>query len=203
MNNKFKTVYDKYHFLAGTPFKVDVALAVAFFMAVFALFGVDFCFNASANAFSVGFVVVNIAGIVGCFIYIGNLQQLPITYSEAEVRDFDFRSSMKFTRLLQKEVRQFIDDSKYMTSGRTQAGKYSNVLRLLSFVAVFNDHAYIYIRLPLNAENRQDEQVLMMIASDIADSLGLTMSSFQALNIANNIGLGHYHFQSYKVMELR
>lgn len=203
MNNKFKTVYDKYHFLAGTPFKVDVALVVALFMAVFAVFGIDFCFNASANALSIGFVVVNIAGIVGSFVYIGNLKQTPVTYSEAEVRDFDFKKSMEFTRLLQKEVRQFVDDSKFVTSGRTQAGKYSNALRLLSFVVVFKKHAYIYIRLPLNAENRQDERVLMMIASDVADSLGLTMSSFQSLNIANNIGLGHYHFQTFKVMELR
>ena len=111
--------------------------------------------------------------------------------------------SLKMTRLLQKEVVESIEspeDNFHATNFRT---KENNSLRLLSFVVVFRRNAYLFIRQSNKVVNRSDHDALLAVANDIADNLGLSISVLLPLNISTSIGLGHYHFQHYEVMQLR
>ena len=101
------------------------------------------------------------------------------------------------TRLLQKELVEIVAGSGMLTQ------KENNSLRLLSFVVVFNKNAFLFIRQSEKVENRKDHDLLMAVANDIADNLGLSISVLLPLNISTSIGLGHYHFQHYEVMQLR
>ena len=203
MNRNFKNIYEKYKYLATTPAKIDTALVVIVFNLVFVLAGIDFCLNVAISLLSVGFVIINIAVAIGSFIYIANLRELPEFTNPGEREDFDFRMSLKMTRLLQKEVVESIEspeDNFHATNFRT---KENNSLRLLSFVVVFRRNAYLFIRQSNKVVNRSDHDALLAVANDIADNLGLSISVLLPLNISTSIGLGHYHFQHYEVMQLR
>lgn len=203
MNRNFKNIYEKYKYLATTPAKIDTALVVIVFNLFFVLAGIDFCLNVAISLLSVGFVIINIAVAIGSVIYIANLRELPEFTNPGEREDFDFRMSLKMTRLLQKEVVESIESSKdnfHATNFRT---KENNSLRLLSFVVVFRRNAYLFIRQSNKVVNRSDHDALLAVANDIADNLGLSISVLLPLNISTSIGLGHYHFQHYEVMQLR
>lgn len=203
MNRNFKNIYEKYKYLATTPAKIDTALVVIVFNLVFVLAGIDFCLNVAISLLSVGFVIINIAVAIGSVIYIANLRELPEFTNPGEREDFDFRMSLKMTRLLQKEVVESIEspeDNFHATNFRT---KENNSLRLLSFVVVFRRNAYLFIRQSNKVVNRSDHDALLAVANDIADNLGLSISVLLPLNISTSIGLGHYHFQHYEVMQLR
>ena len=203
MNRNFKNIYEKYKYLATTPAKIDTALVVIVFNLFFVLAGIDFCLNVAISLLSVGFVIINIAVAIGSVIYIANLRELPEFTNLGEREDFDFRMSLKMTRLLQKEVVESIESSKdnfHATNFRT---KVNNSLRLLSFVVVFRRNAYLFIRQSNKVVNRSDHDALLAVANDIADNLGLSISVLLPLNISTSIGLGHYHFQHYEVMQLR
>lgn len=203
MNRNFKNIYEKYKYLATTPAKIDTALVVIVFNLFFVLAGIDFCLNVAISLLSVGFVIINIAVAIGSVIYIANLRELPEFTNPGEREDFDFRMSLKMTRLLQKEVVESIEspeDNFYATNFRT---KENNSLRLLSFVVVFRRNAYLFIRQSNKVVNRSDHDALLAVANDIADNLGLSISVLLPLNISTSIGLGHYHFQHYEVMQLR
>ncbi len=203
MNRNFKNIYEKYKYLATTPAKIDTALVVIVFNLFFVLAGIDFCLNVAISLLSVGFVIINIAVAIGSVIYIANLRELPEFTNPGEREDFDFRMSLKMTRLLQKEVVESIEspeDNFHATNFRT---KENNSLRLLSFVVVFRRNAYLFIRQSNKVVNRSDHDALLAVANDIADNLGLSISVLLPLNISTSIGLGHYHFQHYEVMQLR
>lgn len=203
MNRNFKNIYEKYKYLATTPAKIDTALVVIVFNLVFVLAGIDFCLNVAISLLSVGFVIINIAVAIGSVIYIANLRELPEFTNPGEREDFDFRMSLKMTRLLQKEVVESIEspeDNFHATNFRT---KENSSLRLLSFVVVFRRNAYLFIRQSNKVVNRSDHDALLAVANDIADNLGLSISVLLPLNISTSIGLGHYHFQHYEVMQLR
>lgn len=203
MNRNFKNIYEKYKYLATTPAKIDTALVVIVFNLFFVLAGIDFCLNVAISLLSVGFVIINIAVAIGSVIYIANLRELPEFTNLGEREDFDFRMSLKMTRLLQKEVVESIEspeDNFHATNFRT---KENNSLRLLSFVVVFRRNAYLFIRQSNKVVNRSDHDALLAVANDIADNLGLSISVLLPLNISTSIGLGHYHFQHYEVMQLR
>ena len=203
MNRNFKNIYEKYKYLATTPAKIDTALVVIVFNLFFVLAGIDFCLNVAISLLSVGFVIINIAVAIGSVIYIANLRELPEFTNPGEREDFDFRMSLKMTRLLQKEVVESIEspeDNFHATNFRT---KENNSLRLLSFVVVFRRNAYLFIRQSNKVVNRSDNDALLAVANDIADNLGLSISVLLPLNISTSIGLGHYHFQHYEVMQLR
>ena len=203
MNRNFKNIYEKYKYLATTPAKIDTALVVIVFNLVFVLAGIDFCLNVAISLLSVGFVIINIAVAIGSVIYIANLRELPEFTNPGEREDFDFRMSLKMTRLLQKEVVESIEspeDNFHATNFRT---KENNSLRLLSFVVVFRRNAYLFIRQSNKVVNRSDHDALLAVANDIADNLGLSISSLIPLNVSTSIGLGHYRFQHFEVMQLR
>ncbi|MGO5380382.1 hypothetical protein [Lactobacillus amylovorus] len=197
MDKKFKDIYRRYKYLATTPAKVDMALLVAFFSLVFVIFGIDFCNYAFANTLSISFVAINIIIFGSCFIYIAKLREEPDSMPFSEKGNFNFRKSLKMTRLLQKELVEIVAGSGMLTQ------KENNSLRLLSFVVVFNKNAFLFIRQSEKVENRKDHDLLMAVANDIADNLGLSISVLLPLNISTSIGLGHYHFQHYEVMQLR
>lgn len=203
MNRNFKNIYEKYKYLATTPAKIDTALVVIVFNLVFVLAGIDFCLNVAISLLSVGFVIINIAVAIGSVIYIANLRELPEFTNPGEREDFDFRMSLKMTRLLQKEVVESIEspeDNFHATNFRT---KENNSLRLLSFVVVFRRNAYLFIRQSNKVVNRSEHDALLAVANDIADNLGLSISSLIPLNVSTSIGLGHYRFQHFEVMQLR
>lgn len=203
MNRNFKNIYEKYKYLATTPAKIDTALVVIVFNLFFVLAGIDFCLNVAISLLSVGFVIINIAVAIGSVIYIANLRELPEFTNPGEREDFDFRMSLKMTRLLQKEVVESIEspeDNFHATNFRT---KENNSLRLLSFVVVFRRNAYLFIRQSNKVVNRSDHDALLAVANDIADNLGLSISSLIPLNVSTSIGLGHYRFQHFEVMQLR
>ena len=197
MNRKYKDVYDGYKFLATTPTKIDTALIVALFSLIFVIFGIDFCRHVFANLLSIGFIIINVITFLSCFIYIANLKEVPDSTDFMESQEFNYRKSLKMTRLIQQELAESFDGM----IGQRQ--KENNSLRLLSFVVVFRRKAYLFIRQSKKVENRTDYDFLMMVANDIADNLNLSVSSFQPLTIRNNIGLGHYYFQTFQVMQLR
>lgn len=197
MNRKYKDVYDGYKFLATAPTKIDTALIVALFSLIFVIFGIDFCRHVFANFLSIGFIIINIIIFLGCFVYIANLQETPSSTGLVESKNFKYRLSLKMTRLLQKELVETIEGNKLYRQ------KENNSLRLLSFIVVFEKNAYLYIRQPKKVENRKDYDELLAIANDLAGNLNLSISSFQPLYINKNIGLGHYYFQKYDVMQLR
>ena len=203
MNRNFKNIYEKYKYLATTPAKIDTALVVIVFNLFFVLAGIDFCLNVAISLLSVGFVIINIAVAIGSVIYIANLRELPEFTNPGEREDFDFRMSLKMTRLLQKEVVESIEspeDNFHATNFRT---KENNSLRLLSFVVVFRRNAYLFIRQSNKVVNRSEHDALLAVANDIADNLGLSISSLIPLNVSTSIGLGHYRFQHFEVMQLR
>ena len=197
MNKKFKDIYIRYKYLATTPAKVDMALLIASFSLVFIIFGIDFCCQVSANTFSKGFVLISLIAFVSCFVYIAHLRETPDSMPFSEQGEFNFRRSLKMTRLIQNELVETVDGNKI------QHQKENNGLRLLSFVVVVNRNAYNFMRQPSKIEKRKDLDVLMEGAKDIADNLNLSVSSFQPLNVNRSIGLGHYYFQNFLAMELR
>ena len=95
-----------------------------------------------------------------------------------------------------------VDSSDYNYSAQSQIQKYNNRLRLLSFVAVFEREAYIFIRLPKNIASRRDIEDLKEIANDIALDLDMRTSSFQPYINNQNLGLGYVSRGKYEVMRL-
>ena len=203
MNRNFKNIYEKYKYLATTPVRIDTALVVIIFNLFFVIAGIDFCLNVTTNLLSISFVLINIAVAIGSVIYIANLRELPEFTNPREREDFDFRKSLKMTRLLQKEVVEIIESPEDNFHALNLRGKENNSLRLLSFVVVFRRNAYLFIRQSNKVVNRSDHDALLAVANDIADNLGLSISVLLPLNISTSIGLGHYHFQHYEVMQLR
>lgn len=197
MQKKYKDIFESYHYLATTPIKVDTALIVALFSLIFVVVGLDFCSHVFANFSSIIFIITNIIIFLGCFVYIANLRETPSSTSLVESKNFRYRLSLKMTRLLQKELIETIEGNEMYRQ------KENNSLRLLSFVAVFENQAILYIRQPKKVENRKDHDELLAVANDIAGNLGFSISSFQPLYIDKSIGLGHYYFERYDVMYLR
>lgn len=202
MSNDFKDIFERYQFLAQLPAKIDTALGVCFGSILFFLAGLDFACNVSWNLFSGTFIVFNFCLAVGSIISIGFMKQTPVTYSEKELREFDFKKSLTMTRYCQRELRQNIDTSTYMQSAKHQSGVQNNILRFLSFVVVLDGEAYIYIRCTRNIDSRRNIKDLEEVASDLASVLNLRKSSFQKLLIEKSEPLGHSRLAPYYVQRL-
>lgn len=202
MNQDLKNLFFKYQFLAYLPAKIDTALGIALVAMVFVAGGLDFACNVSWNFLSVLFIIFNLCIAVGSILSLGLMRQDPVTYSEKELRCYDFKKSLKATRYAQRELRQNVDSSTYMKSAEYQSGVANNVLRFRAFVVVFSDEAYIFIRATRNIDSRRNIKDLEEVASDLASVLNLRKSSFQKLLIEKSEPLGHSRLAPYYVQRL-
>lgn len=199
-NKKIQTIFDNFSFISKQPFEIGVSLSIVGFALLLGFVGFDLWRN-SGSVFGIFLLILNLVIVVGAIIHIANMQETPKSYSNKVSGDFLYKRSLQLTRFLQKELVSQIDDSKFATA-RTQIQKYNNSIRLLSFVVVFENESYLFIRLPKNVSARRDLRELDEIADDLALELGLTKSSFQDFINSENIGLGYVSRAKYKVMRL-
>lgn len=199
-NKKIQAIFDSFNFIAKQPFEIGVCLVITGFALLFGFIGFDLWQN-SGLGFGILLLILNLVIVVGAIIHIANMQEVPKAYSSKISGHFLYKRSLQLTRFVQKELVFQIDDSKFPTA-RTQIQKYNNSIRLLSFVVVFQNDTYLFIRLPKNVSARRDLRELDEIADDLALELGLTKSSFQNFINCQNIGLGYVSRAKYKVMRL-
>ena len=199
-NKKIQTIFDNFSFISKQPFEIGVSLSIVALGLLFGFLGFDLWRN-SGSVFGIFLLILNLVIVVGAIIHIANMQEVPKAYSSKISGHFLYKRSLQLTRFVQKELVSQIDDSKFPTA-RTQIQKYNNSIRLLSFVVVFENESYLFIRLPKNVSARRDLRELDEIADDLALELGLTKSSFQDFINSENIGLGYVSRAKYKVMRL-
>lgn len=199
-NKKIVAIFDNFSFISKQPFEIGVCLGVAGFALLLGFIGFDLWQN-SGSAIGITLLVLNLVIIVVSIVHIANMREVPLAYSDKVSGQFLYKRSLQMTRFVQKELVFQIDDSKFATA-RTQIQKYNNSIRLLSFVVVFENESYLFIRLPKNVSARRDLRELDEIADDLALELGLTKSSFQDFINSENIGLGYVSRAKYKVMRL-
>lgn len=203
MNNhdkKIVAIFDNFSFISKQPFEIGVCLGVAGFALLLGFIGFDLWQN-SGSAIGITLLVLNLVIIVVSIVHIANMQEVPKNYGSKTSGDFLYKRSLQLTRFIQRELISQIDDSKFSTA-KTQIQKYNNSIRFLSFVVVFENESYLFIRLPKNVSARRDIEELQEIADDLALELNLTKSSFQDFINCQNIGLGYVSRAKYKVMRL-
>ncbi len=199
-NKKVQAIFDNFNFIAKQPFEIGVSLGICGFALIFGLIGLDI-WNNTGSGFGIFLLILNLVIIVILIVHIANMKETVNIYNNKSSGQFLYRKSLQLTRFIQRELVFQIDDSKFPTA-KTQIQKYNNKIRLLSFVVVFENEAYLFIRLPKNVNARRDLEELDEIADDIALELGLTKSSFQNFINHRSIGLGYVSRAKYKVMRL-
>ena len=199
-DKKIQAIFDNFNFISKQPFEIGVSLSIVGFALLLGFVGFDLWRN-SGSVFGIFLLILNLVIVVGAIIHIANMREVPLAYSDKVSGQFLYKRSLQMTRYIQKELVFQIDDSKFATA-RTQIQKYNNSIRLLSFVVVFENESYLFIRLPKNVSARRDLRELDEIADDLALELGLTKSSFQDFINSENIGLGYVSRAKYKVMRL-
>ena len=197
-NKKLQTIFDNFNFLAKQPFEIGVSLGIFIFALMLGLIGLDI-WNNTGSRFGIFLLILNLVIIV--IVHIANMKETVNIYNNGTSGQFLYKKSLQLTRFIQRELVFQIGDSKFPTA-KTQIQKYNNKIRLLSFVVVFENEAYLFIRLPKNVNARRDLEELDEIADDIALELGLTKSSFQNFINHKSIGLGYVSRAKYKVMRL-
>ena len=188
-NKKVQAIFDNFNFIAKQPFEIGVSLGICGFALIFGLIGLDI-WNNTGSGFGIFLLILNLVIIVILIVHIANMKETVNIYNNKSSGQFLYRKSLQLTRFIQRELVFQIDDSKFPTA-KTQIQKYNNKIRLLSFVVVFENEAYLFIRLPKNVNARRDLEELDEIADDIALELGLTKSSFQNFINHRSIGLGY------------
>lgn len=199
-NKKLQTIFDNFNFLAKQPFEIGVSLGIFIFALMLGLIGLDI-WNNTGSRFGIFLLILNLVIIVIVIVHIANMKETVNIYNNGTSGQFLYKKSLQLTRFIQRELVFQIGDSKFPTA-KTQIQKYNNKIRLLSFVVVFENEAYLFIRLPKNVNARRDLEELDEIADDIALELGLTKSSFQNFINHKSIGLGYVSRAKYKVMRL-
>ena len=199
-NKKLQTIFDNFNFLAKQPFEIGVSLGIFIFALMLGLIGLDI-WNNTGSRFGIFLLILNLVIIVIVIVHIANMKETVNIYNNGTSGQFLYKKSLQLTRFIQRELVFQIGDSKFPTA-KTQIQKYNNKIRLLSFVVVFENEAYLFIRLPKNVNARRDLEELDEIADDIALELGLTRSSFQNFINHKSIGLGYVSRAKYKVMRL-
>lgn len=199
-NKKLQAIFDSFNFIAKQPFEIGVSLGICGFALIFGLIGLDI-WNNTGSGFGIFLLILNLVIIVILIVRIANMKETVDIYNNGTSGQFLYKKSLQLTRFIQRELVFQIDDSKFPTA-KTQIQKYNNKIRLLSFVVVFENEAYLFIRLPKNVNARRDLEELDEIADDIALELGLTKSSFQNFINHKSIGLGYVSRAKYKVMRL-
>lgn len=199
-NKKVQAIFDNFNFIAKQPFEIGVSLGICGFALIFGLIGLDI-WNNTGSGFGIFLLILNLVIIVILIVHIANMKETVNIYNNKSSGQFLYRKSLQLTRFIQRELVFQIDDSKFPTA-KTQIQKYNNKIRLLSFVVVFENEAYLFIRLPKNVNARRDLEELDEIANDIALELNLTKSSFQDFINHQNLGLGYISRAKYKVMRL-
>lgn len=199
-NKKLQTIFDNFNFLAKQPFEIGVSLGIFIFALMLGLIGLDI-WNNTGSRFSIFLLILNLVIIVIVIVHIANMKETVNIYNNGTSGQFLYKKSLQLTRFIQRELVFQIGDSKFPTA-KTQIQKYNNKIRLLSFVVVFENEAYLFIRLPKNVNARRDLEELDEIANDIALELNLTKSSFQDFINHQNLGLGYISRAKYKVMRL-
>ena len=188
-NKKLQTIFDNFNFLAKQPFEIGVSLGIFIFALMLGLIGLDI-WNNTGSRFGIFLLILNLVIIVIVIVHIANMKETVNIYNNGTSGQFLYKKSLQLTRFIQRELVFQIGDSKFPTA-KTQIQKYNNKIRLLSFVVVFENEAYLFIRLPKNVNARRDLEELDEIADDIALELGLTKSSFQNFINHKSIGLGY------------
>lgn len=199
-NKKLQTIFDNFNFLAKQPFEIGVSLGIFIFALMLGLIGLDI-WNNTGSRFGIFLLILNLVIIVIVIVHIANMKETVNIYNNGTSGQFLYKKSLQLTRFIQRELVFQIGDSKFPTA-KTQIQKYNNKIRLLSFVVVFENEAYLFIRLPKNVNARRDLEEQDEIADDIALELGLTKSSFQNFINHKSIGLGYVSRAKYKVMRL-
>lgn len=199
-NKKLQTIFDNFNFLAKQPFEIGVSLGIFIFALMLGLIGLDI-WNNTGSRFGIFLLILNLVIIVIVIVHIANMKETVNIYNNGTSGQFLYKKSLQLTRFIQRELVFQIGDSKFPTA-KTQIQKYNNKIRLLSFIVVFENEAYLFIRLPKNVNARRDLEELDEIADDIALELGLTKSSFQNFINHKSIGLGYVSRAKYKVMRL-
>lgn len=199
-DKKIQDIFDNFSFISKQPFEISVSLSIGALALLFSFFGYDLWRN-SGSAIGITLLVLNLVIIVVSIVHIANMQEVPKNYGSKTSGDFLYKRSLQLTRFIQRELISQIDDSKFSTA-KTQIQKYNNYIRFLSFVVVFENESYLFIRLPKNVSARRDIEELQEIADDLALELNLTKSSFQDFINCQNIGLGYVSRAKYKVMRL-
>lgn len=199
-NEKLQAIFDNFNFISKQPFEIGVSLGIFVFALMLGLVGLDI-WNNTGSRFSIFLLILNFVIIVIVIVHIANMKETVDIYNNGTSGQFLYKKSLQLTRFIQRELVFQIDDSKFPTA-KTQIQKYNNKIRLLSFVVVFENEAYLFIRLPKNVNARRDLEELDEIADDIALELNLTKSSFQDFINHESIALGYISRAKYKVMRL-
>lgn len=199
-DKKIKDIFDSYHFLALQPFIIGCLLGIVGFALVFGLFGLSISFNLSLKAGLI-LIILNLFVVGGALVRIAYMRNKPKNLDNTPTNGvFNYKQSLQLTRQLQKELITFVAGSEYNTKSQSQT--YNNVLRLLSFVVVFENEAYIFIRLPKNVASRRSFEELKEICDDLSLNLNLNTSGLQPFLANRNIGLGYVSRSIYQVMRL-
>ena len=161
-NKKVQAIFDNFNFIAKQPFEIGVSLGICGFALIFGLIGLDI-WNNTGSGFGIFLLILNLVIIVILIVHIANMKETVNIYNNKSSGQFLYRKSLQLTRFIQRELVFQIDDSKFPTA-KTQIQKYNNKIRLLSFVVVFENEAYLFIRLPKNVNARRDLEELDEIA---------------------------------------
>lgn len=193
-----RKLYDQFSFIAEEPLKINTALYMDVVLAVISLFELDCVLNSILKEFFIFLLIINVAFIIGSFCYIANLQDKPNSLYDYK---FEYRRSLNSTREIQKLLAQNVDSSNFVTA-RKQFQINNNLIRYRSFVIVFEQYSYIFIRIPQKIDSRRDQAIFDDIAKEISLSLRMRRTTFQDLVVERSFGFGQIKLEHFLTMRI-
>lgn len=193
-----RKLYDQFSFIAEEPLKINTALYMDVVLAVISLFELDCVLNSILKEFFIFLLIINVAFIIGSFCYIANLQDKPNSLYDYK---FEYRRSLNSTREIQKLLAQNVDSSNFVTA-RKQSQINNNLIRYRSFVIVFEQYSYIFIRIPQKIDSRRDQAIFDDIAKEISLSLRMRRTTFQDLVVERSFGFGQIKLEHFLTMRI-
>lgn len=197
-NQGLRKLYDQFSFIAEEPLKINTALYMDVVLAVISLFELDCVLNSILKEFFIFLLIINVAFIIGSFCYIANLQDKPNSLYDYK---FEYRRSLNSTREIQKLLAQNVDSSNFVTA-RKQSQINNNLIRYRSFVIVFEQYSYIFIRIPQKIDSRRDQAIFDDIAKEISLSLRMRRTTFQDLVVERSFGFGQIKLEHFLTMRI-
>lgn len=199
-SKEYTDIFKHYHFLAKAPIAISLYLiAIGIFMLLM-LFGVDFGFSVAWNGLSIFLVIFNLVAIGACLVGIAYLRETPKRSNAPLKNEFNYKASLQASRWLQNSLVQPINENSALIAGRVM--KIQNILRLLSFVAVFNQHAYVFIRIPAKIGMRRDSNEIQDAINEVAEELGFTATKMVKIYLRANEPLGFTRQNAYYASKL-
>lgn len=193
-----RKLYNQFKFIAEEPLKINAALYMDVVLVVISLFELDCILNSILKEFFIFLLIINVAFIIGSFCYIANLQDKPNSLYDYK---FEYRRSLNSTREIQKLLAQNVDSSNFVTA-RKQSQINNNLIRYRSFVIVFEQYSYIFIRIPQKIDSRRDQAIFDDIAKEISLSLRMRRTTFQDLVVERSFGFGQIKLEHFLTMRI-